>query len=75
MALFCPIDSFLRSFAGYLGRYLQCNKISHYDKYYHYVENCLFTPIDLPRILSIELTDKNDVKNGGKLWQQFQIKF
>jgi hypothetical protein len=34
--------------------YLRCNKIPHYEKYYHYVENCLFTPIYLPRILPIE---------------------
>jgi hypothetical protein len=36
-----------------LAKYLRCNKLSHSEKSYHYVENCLFTPKDLPRILSI----------------------
>jgi len=34
--------------------YLHRNKIPYYEKYYHYVENCLFTPIYLPRMLPIK---------------------
>jgi len=66
------------------------NKIPHYEKYYHYVENCLLTPIYLPRMLPIEwktyqqvieITELNELIElieltiGDKLWPQFQIKF
>ncbi len=33
---------------------VRCNIIPHYEKYYHYVENCLLTLIYLPRMLPIE---------------------
>lgn len=57
--------------------HLHCNKIPHYEKYYHYVENCLFTPIYLPRILPIELvtsTEEYKKSHGGSVWQRFQNK-
>jgi hypothetical protein len=46
---------------------MQCNKIPYYEKYYHYVKNCLFTPLYLPKILAIEFITNATKSHGGSM--------
>jgi pyruvate dehydrogenase E1 component len=46
---------------------MQCNKIPYYEKYYHYVKNCLFTPLYLPKILAIGFITNATESHGGSM--------